>query len=965
MPGAVAARTAGWDRARNLPGPLGSATGIAPAVDTSPPFPQSPLRIRVEAQVGGTWTGITSYVYSRDRITITRGRSAEAPVADPSSQRLTLNNRDGRFSNRNPVGPWYGLIGRNTPMRTSVAGLSRVVIPGGINDIVAAPHAGLMAFAGDIDVRLDARLDSWWAYLPWYVLDKGITTAARQSWGLLLTSPLAGTLGTLTFAWSTDGTDAGGLRAGSTAPLPMTGRLTVRATLDVDNGAGGWTCTFYTGTTVSGPWTQLGDPVTGSPATSVFVGTADVRSRPLIRAEVYAAQVRNGISGTAVVDADFTAFGDQPTSVVDAAGNTWTPQGAAQISTVHARATGEVAAWPQRWDATGRDVYTPVQADGVLRRLGQGASPLKSSLYRAMVTRPDVVAYWPAEDGEASTQIASALGGRPMSVSGTPGYASASPFAGSGPLPNLSLSRWTGPVPAYPATGEAEVRFILSLPAAGVATGTVVAQVLTSGGARRWDVVYTTAAAGTLALKGYDSGGSLIADSGAGPFAVNGDPVIVVVRLAQDGADVDYEIWSADLAIGGSASGTTGTLVANTGTAVTGVVVNPGKTLDDTAFGQVAVESAVTGGIVSAELAYQVLGWDGEPAAARVRRLCDEEGIPVRILGFEDQASAALASTSWQYNPSAPMGPQTQATLLTLLRDAAETDQGVLFEPRDSLGLAYRIRASLYNRPASLTLDYPSNQLASAEPTDDDAAVRNDITVTRAGGSSARAEQLTGSLNVQDPSDDPQGVGRYDVGVTINTFTDAELPDHAGWRRHLGTVDEARWPAVGVNLAYPEFTSDLTLTQDAADLDVAERFDITNPPAWLPPEDIALVYQGATETLSQFQWDIALASTPESPWRVAVYDADLARYSSDGSTVAADAPAGQATLTVATPVGPVWSHADGDFDMVCAGERVTVTAVTGAASPQTFTVTRAVNGVAKTLPAGAAIELAQPAVYAL
>ena len=31
---------------------------------------------------------------------------------------------------------------------------------------------------------------------------------------------------------------------------------------------------------------------------------------------------------------------------------------------------GEIPAWPPRWDPSGRDAYVPVEASGVLRRLG-------------------------------------------------------------------------------------------------------------------------------------------------------------------------------------------------------------------------------------------------------------------------------------------------------------------------------------------------------------------------------------------------------------------------------------------------------------------------------------------------------------------------------------------------------------------------------------------------------------------
>jgi hypothetical protein len=68
-------------------------------------------------------------------------------------------------------------------------------------------------------------------------------------------------------------------------------------------------------------------------------------------------------------------------------------------------------------------------------------------------------------------------------------------------------------------------------------------------------------------------------------------------------------------------------------------------------------------------------------------------------------------------------------------------------------------------------------------------------------------------------------------------------------------------------------------------------------------------------------------------------------------------------MSVATASGPLWSHADGDYPVRVAGEVMTVTAVTGTTSPQMFTVTRAINTVAKQHLAGEAVELDLPAVY--
>jgi hypothetical protein len=64
---------------------------------------------------------------------------------------------------------------------------------------------------------------------------------------------------------------------------------------------------------------------------------------------------------------------------------------------------------------------------------------------------------------------------------------------------------------------------------------------------------------------------------------------------------------------------------------------------------------------------------------------------------------------------------------------------------------------------------------------------------------------------------------------------------------------------------------------------------------------------------------------------------------------------------------PLWTTAAADFpfDIAIDGERITVTNITGASSPQTFTVQRAINGVTKAHPAGTPVVLFQPCYFAL
>lgn len=76
--------------------------------------------VLVELSIAGVWTDVTAYVLTEPRITIRHGASAESGTSDPSECQLSFNNADGRFTPDNPVGPYYGNIGRNTPLRVTV-----------------------------------------------------------------------------------------------------------------------------------------------------------------------------------------------------------------------------------------------------------------------------------------------------------------------------------------------------------------------------------------------------------------------------------------------------------------------------------------------------------------------------------------------------------------------------------------------------------------------------------------------------------------------------------------------------------------------------------------------------------------------------------------------------------------------------------------------------------------------------
>ncbi len=641
------------------------------------------------------------------------------------------------------------------------------------------------------------------------------------------------------------------------------------------------------------------------------------------------------------------------------------------------RGVGEVVAWPPKWTPGGEDVWVPIQAAGILRRLQQGVAPLLSP-YRRFITSGAValfanptqpVAYWPCEDATGATSFASGLvGGRAMTFTGTPALATDATFTAGDPLPQVSNSRWSGNVVSYTPTGIIHLRFFLAVPAAGTTNGAVICRITCTGTAPRWDVVYNTG--GTCTVNAYDAAVTLLVS--AGPFSIgpgagtiNGVPLAFELRLEQAGSDVSYTVGTQGLADPGNHTVSGGTLAGQSVSRAIRIDIDTTGNMDTVVAGQVVVWSAVASTDLSATSS--IVGFVGETAGARIFRLCAEEGIPyVRV----PPSHTSMA-----------MGAQRSGKLIDLLRECETADQGLLFEPRTFLGLAYLDRQALYNQDIlgpllgplpAVELDYANADLSQFEPTDDDLLTVNDVTVTRTGGSSSQATLDTGTLSILDP---PDGVGRYTTAVTVNVETDAQLDDQAGWRLHLGTVDEPRYPQIGVHLSRPNYTADTAaraLAARVAALDVGSLVTVDNPPPWLPVGSVRQICVGFTERLSAFERTVVANCVPASPYDVGEYDGS--QYSSDGSYLTAGIDSTQTAFDVTTPSGPLWmtlaewiSSGSPPFYIAVGGETMLVgdSGTTGAVSPQQFVVTRSINGVIKPHPAGTAVELATPAVYAL
>jgi hypothetical protein len=929
--------------------------------------------IRVELYYSGAWHDVTSAVYVRDGITITRGRSDESSVPSPTSASLTFDNRAGTYNPENPASVLYGLVGRNTPIR--------------ITDLDIDGHV----LASDTFTR--SVVDGWGTSTSGHAWSFSNGTNAERD--------VNGTAGTVAVT-SSFNTNRDQYLSGVTAAdveIVCSFKVSRLASAGFVNIPGVVLCRqsstkhvqagFYLGNT-NPLVVLLGQD--GNTVTSIDTGyTYAANTKFWIRARKIGQQVQvrawpDSVSEPSVWHIDEAVGSSALAGSVgtftlsnDTVATTYTfDDFTVTDPSSGIRFHGEVSSWaPQRAVDDG-DAWTQVTAAGVTRRLGQGADPLNSALRRAVPNLGGTAyAWWPLEDAERSTRADSGLvKGRPMTISKLQSGAGGAvtwkdnrgPVGAAGCLsvldaPGMVLSGpvdmpttvtswgvswwWMGPSQENPADLDVpDVAWQVQYPADAV-------------GVHRWWHIFINTGGEVVLNTGVDIPSEVFRTSfPASASTIIDTPRLVTITVKPFGADV-----LVDLYIDG-VNEATYTLATTTIFPIAQVLV--GDVIGNGSGAAVArkgilshiVVHGAEGNLPDLAAMYAAgIGHTGETAGERVVRLCGEENLTSVVVGDETVAE--------------PMGPQLTDPLLSVLAEAGETDLGVVTDARPVIGVLARTRVSLYNQTAKLALDFAADQVAPPlDPVIDDQAVRNDVTVTRRDGGTRSDVLETGSLSVQAA---PNGVGRYATQQPANVAVDGQLIDQSGWRLHLGTIGGTRYPQVTADL---DATPALAYT--ACAVDVGDRITIDNLPDSISPDPASLIVQGYTETIGSHRRMLTYNCTPEPPWVVAAYaagtegPAEPVRYSPVSSATAASFVSGTSTsLTVEdlwSPDKDLWStSAATPFDVKVAGVRLRVTAVSALSSGvQTLTVQATpINGVAKSIPVGSRVELWQPAVYAL
>lgn len=611
---------------------------------------------------------------------------------------------------------------------------------------------------------------------------------------------------------------------------------------------------------------------------------------------------------------------------------------------------GEIPSWPPNWDPSHADHYVSIEANGMLRRMGQGQPPVSSALRDYILAQSTLAAYYPLSGGEETVYSQNVVPGKTGTFKGlnSPSFRYGVDMSAAWLGTGMELN--DAPAPSYMqgdgnATGSnAAFDFVFQSSALGV-LDLQLFPTLDS----YWRVrLNTSADAGTLQVTYYDDVNGLLTETASAAVPALQDTLIHTCRFELQtvaGPNVNYLVYIDGVLID---SGTNS--LGQTLTQVPLFRFNydrfTGQTVTNMAHLTLWADNTAANMPSVVDFTEAAFAYAGETAIARITRVCADGDIPLLTHG----------------STSAAMGPQYTETRLEQIRDCETADLGILVEARNAPGLEYFACSSLYNQGDAFTLNYVGEVSPPLEPVDDDQVTRNDVTATRREGGSVRRTIDVGPLSTLDP---PLGVGRYDTEVTVNVESDEQLDGVASWVANIGTLDKARWPSVTVIL------SNLPDGDIVLDADIGDRFTITGMSKAFVFDDVSLIIVGYTETIDTFMHTITFICAPAEPYEVFVVESTGSRISS-GETSLTNATmtttATSMSLLSADAV-TLWTTAGGDMPIpvMVAGEAMSIAAISGTTPgvAQTATVVRSVNGVVKTHSSGEIVRLKRRAVLAL
>ena len=979
-------------------------------------YPADPLDVVVEIAPGSDpgsdpndfdWVDISEWWRVGDPITISRGKSSPLSDTVPSQCSLTLDNADGRFASRNPISPYYPDLARNTPLRVRLrqaydefdrtASSSWGTAPSGQVWTTTGGSASDYSVADGVGKHSIGTT----GVLRHSLIDTGLT---NHTISVDVTLPVVPTGAAYTL-WVV-------VRAADTSNY-YHARLTIAATTGAT--------TLILAKRVAGALTDL--------SSSVSVGTHTAGQTWRVVVDVAGSRLRGKAWKTSESDPGWLAEATDTALTAGTlagvltraeAGNTNGTQVVTwdNLDVSSVRFTGYVDKWPPRWDPSGNNRWVPIVAHGTLRRISTAGDATRSALYRYLTEQSWTrIAYWPMEDGSDATEAA-AFRDEDYQA---PNLAPSAPVRFGTAAPSSSgVSAMLDPSGAYLHARLQQFyaltwRLEVVVAHDTVPGGTVrVLSWLCPGTVTRWDVNATAAG---YELVGWTavSGGTTVATVSSGFIPQPGALHHIRVDISHTGTTD----CAATLYIDGVNEGT------DTATGLhahlpTVIRVNPDA--DDTDNLPLVGHLVMWGEHPANSESYQVaLGYPGEQAHERIEAVCGERSVPyaayssslssdtmgprlsgslVSQLRDPETTDAGilyeLTSGHLSYRPRSTLYNQTVA--VTLDYDAGHVTPP--FEPSDDdaqlrndvsarrpSGSEYR-----YTDPEHIAAVGRYETSLSVNPESDEtlpqlaawAVHRGTVTEQRfdtIATSLYRASSLIGDWLACDIGDRiqvdnvPSHLTPDAVDVILAGYTETfrypsvwrvEMVCEPASAWMIGELDDTvlgRLDTGGSSLATGNTSEEVRGDSDdtvivnsgsAALFAVGQRVVLHGPDGRRKESTTFTITQIDPEAFGFVVMHVD--PLPAEPVRGA--------FSGGFDTIRR---VDQTSLSVSTSTGPVWTTNAGHvpFDINIGGERMTVTAISGATSPQTFTVTRAVNGVEKHHSAGASVRLWQPLTLGL
>lgn len=317
-------------------------------------------------------------------------------------------------------------------------------------------------------------------------------------------------------------------------------------------------------------------------------------------------------------------------------------------------------------------------------------------------------------------------------------------------------------------------------------------------------------------------------------------------------------------------------------------------------------------------------GLPGEEAATRAGRVLDGVGIANNI-----------------GTGGAVLGVQAAASLATILRDAEDAEDGVLYELRDGR-VAFALNEDRQNQAVAWALDY--EDITDLIMADDDRDQYNVITVSDPEGRIGVAEETDGDLG----SSTATGIGPRPYSATRNLYNAEDLRHHAGWLLRKGTINKPRYVVVLDLHANPDLIPGyMDVATGSADI-LGTRITIDGAPEEdHGPDLIDLIVEGEVAEYGADRWLVQFYCEPYQPFEVGLLAAEttpdlnvhLGRFAAERLCAIRAAIDNDDTAIAIDPISR-WTVTSADVNTgnyealyaAIAGERMQVTAIAATAS---------------------------------